>query len=142
MMRTPRTYPVAPTTIIPRVTAGLNKPPLMRKKTHALTASDMPNTKAMYMILLGLALKSTALAPSAGAVFTTLVPPNANRRNMKVPTNSPTHATIWPLTLFGRTSRNSRRLMWCWWLWCGRCLRRLFHGIRRPVVGRSTFMVT
>jgi hypothetical protein len=85
---------VAPTIIMPSVTAGLNRPPLMRKNTQAFTINDMPKTSAMYMILLGFALKLAALAPSGGAVLTTLVPPSAKSRNMNVPTNSPMHATV------------------------------------------------
>ena len=30
------------------LTAGLNKPPLIRKKTHALTASEKPKLKLIY----------------------------------------------------------------------------------------------
>lgn len=30
------------------LTAGLNKPPLIRKKTQALTANEKPNASAIY----------------------------------------------------------------------------------------------
>ena len=40
--RTPRNQGSAPIRHIPKVTAGLKRPPLMRKKTQALTAREKP----------------------------------------------------------------------------------------------------
>lgn len=42
-----RTHGTAPIKAIPSVTAGLNKPPLMRKNTHAFTARLNPKTRLM-----------------------------------------------------------------------------------------------
>ena len=42
-----RTIGTAPTRTMPRVTAGLNRPPEIRKKTHTLTMSEKPNMSAM-----------------------------------------------------------------------------------------------
>ena len=48
--RAPRSGVRAPTRTIPSDTAGLNRPPLTRKKIHALTASEKPNERAMYSL--------------------------------------------------------------------------------------------
>lgn len=90
-------YAVAPTSIMPRVTAGLNNPPLMRKNTQAFTMSARPNTKEIYMILLGFAARSVALAPWAGAVLTTFVPPNAKSKNMNFGARTPSQQRIFRL---------------------------------------------
>ena len=63
----------------------------MRKKTHALTASEKPKHNAMYKSLAGLAARSAGSVP-VGAAFTTFVPPRAKSKNMKVPTNSARNA--------------------------------------------------
>lgn len=42
-----RVYVRQPMSVSPRVTAGLNMPPLMRKKIQALTARLKPNASAM-----------------------------------------------------------------------------------------------
>lgn len=43
-----RVYVRQPTSVRARVTAGLNRPPLIRKNTHAQTARLNPNDKEMY----------------------------------------------------------------------------------------------
>lgn len=43
----PRSGCNAPTRTMPSETAGLNNPPLTRKKIQALTASEKPNERAM-----------------------------------------------------------------------------------------------
>ena len=45
--RIPRIGVRAPTRTIPRETAGLNRPPLTRKKIQALTARENPKERAM-----------------------------------------------------------------------------------------------
>lgn len=52
--RAARVQPTAPIKAIPRVTAGLNKPPDTRKKTHALTAKLNPKPSAIYVSALEL----------------------------------------------------------------------------------------
>ena len=75
---------------IPSVTAGLNRPPLTRKKTHALTAKLNPNMRLMYASVFALAtcvkLPSAVSAPPVAA-FATCVPLKAKKRNRNVPTN-------------------------------------------------------
>lgn len=127
--------------IMPIVTAGLKRPPLILKKTQALTARDIPKQRAMYSNLAGLAARSEAFAPTGGAVLTVFVPPKANRRNKNVPTNSPAQATMWPLNFLGRKSRNGRRRATVLSLADG-CKSFLFcHGKRKLLVGLSTFMM-
>ena len=53
-IRAPRTQSSAPTRHKPKVTAGLNSPPLTRKNTHALAASEKPKTRLMYSSWAGL----------------------------------------------------------------------------------------
>jgi len=53
-MREARIHPMAPIRAIPRVTAGLNKPPDTRKNTQALTAKLKPNPSAIYVSALAL----------------------------------------------------------------------------------------
>lgn len=79
----------------------------MEQVEHELT---MPKHNEIYSSLAGFAAKSVAFAPSAGAVLTTFVPPNANSRKRKVPTNSPAQATICPLTFGGRELMSGTRL--------------------------------
>lgn len=105
MIKRPRKYAVPPTSIMAKVTAGLKRPPLIRKNTHAFTASDIPKHREIYSSLAGFADRASAFAPVAGAVLTTLVPPKAKRRKRKVPTNSPAQATRWPLMAVGKLLR-------------------------------------
>jgi hypothetical protein len=71
----------------PRVTAGLKRPPLMRKKTQALTARLKPKASEMYKSspIVGMAPKPQSLQPWSA----TLAAAKAKKRNMKVPRNSP-----------------------------------------------------
>jgi hypothetical protein len=71
----------------PRVTAGLKRPPLMRKKTQALTARLNPNASEMYRssAMVGDAPNAHSLQPWRA----TLAAAKAKKRNMKVPRNSP-----------------------------------------------------
>lgn len=80
------------------VTAGLNKPPLMRKKIQTLTISENEKTSAMYCSTAGekpVSAPVVVLEPDAALVpiFATWVPENAKNRNIMVPTNSPMKAT-------------------------------------------------
>lgn len=82
-----RRYVRQPMSMRPRVTAGLNRPPLMRKKTQALTARLNPNASEMYKssAIVGAAPKPHSLQPSRAI----LAAAKAKKRNMKVPRNSP-----------------------------------------------------
>jgi len=46
--RRARIHPTEPIKAMPSVTAGLNRPPDTRKKTHAFTARLNPKANAMY----------------------------------------------------------------------------------------------
>ncbi|CRJ80298.1 hypothetical protein BN1708_000209 [Verticillium longisporum] len=102
-----RTGVMARTSSMASVTAGLNRPPLMRKKIHTLTMREKPNATEMYMstptskpvvspvvVLLSLPPESVTL----DRMLATSVPAKAKKRNMVVPTNSPIEATKWFLT--------------------------------------------
>jgi hypothetical protein len=83
---------------IANVTAGLNKPPEIRKKTHTLTIKLKLKTSAMYKRTLGenpVASPVVVFEPSLEPMLATCVPEKAKKRNMVVPTNSPTKATKW-----------------------------------------------
>jgi len=81
-----RVYVKQPIRVRPRVTAGLNIPPLMRKKTQALTVRLKPNASAMYSRVLA----DGVFSPNAvEASLATWVPANAKKRKRNVPTNSP-----------------------------------------------------
>lgn len=79
----------APIRTVPRVTAGLNNPPLTRKKTQALTTREKPNAREMKRSF----SRSGPEAVLAPAEFATWVPKKAKKRKKKVPTNSPDVAT-------------------------------------------------
>lgn len=72
-------------------TAGLNRPPVTRKKAHTFTVNENPNANDEYsrFIVLG-------NAPLGGfGVCETCVPAKEKKRNRKVPTNSPmTHRRL------------------------------------------------
>jgi len=74
----------------PRVTAGLNKPPLTRKNTQAFTARLKPKTKLIYPSVLAFGicdkLPSLVSAPEFAALAT-WVPLKAKKRKRNVPTN-------------------------------------------------------
>ena len=122
-------------------TAGLKRPPLIRKKTHALTASEKPKQRLIKSNFAGSAAKSAG-RPASGAALTAFVPPKANRRKRKVPTNSPIMATKWFLMSRGRKPRNAIRQETWVSLSPGMFSERFFHGMRRERPGRSTFMVS
>jgi hypothetical protein len=85
--------------IIAKVTAGLKRPPEIRKKIQTFTISEKAKTKAMYCRTAGekpvsapvvvLLLEALAEEP----MLATWVPAKAKKRNMVVPTNSPIKAT-------------------------------------------------
>lgn len=80
-------------------TAGLKRPPEMRKKTQMLAASEKPKPRAMKS-------KSDVFGVSdvellAAAVFATCAAERAKKRNMNVPTNSPSMAMKWFLARCG-----------------------------------------
>jgi hypothetical protein len=92
------TQPILLVNNIAKVTAGLNSPPLMRKKIHTLTMSEKAKTRAMYCRTAGekpVSAPVVVLAPdeSLEPTFATWVPLKAKKRNIVVPTNSPTKAT-------------------------------------------------
>jgi hypothetical protein len=81
------------------LTAGLNSPPLIRKKIQALTMRLNPKDREMYNNFDG----STPpvfepvvvlLAVDPSPMLATCVPPSAKKRNSVVPTNSPIIATV------------------------------------------------
>jgi hypothetical protein len=74
-----RTGPMTPTRRSARLTSGLNRPPVARKKNQAETSRLSPNAVAMYR-----ARSSADPSTSCDAC----VPPNASSRNTVVPTNS------------------------------------------------------
>jgi hypothetical protein len=79
-------------------TAGLNNPPLMRKKIHALTMRLKPNDREIYSNVAGLnpvaapVVELSAVCPAP--ILATCVPPKAKKRNRVVPTNSAITATM------------------------------------------------
>ncbi len=70
--------------------AGLNRPPLMRKKTHAFTAKENPKHKAIYNREAGSGAE--AIGASGSLVLATWVPANAKNKKRKVPADSPNMA--------------------------------------------------
>ncbi len=102
IIRQPRSQGTAPTTIIPKETAGLNNPPLIRKKTQAFTAKEKPKHRDIYNNWAG-------FDPWAMVVevvpwvweLATCVPVKAKKRKRKVPANSPAMAMKWFRTASG-----------------------------------------
>lgn len=86
---TDRIGPTAPTKTVPNVTAGLNKPPLIRKNTQALTTREKPKASEMKRSL----WRSGPEELPVPEEFATWVPKKAKKRKRKVPTNSPLTAT-------------------------------------------------
>lgn len=81
---------------IAKVTAGLKRPPDMRKKIQTLTMRENPKTREMYCRTGGekpVSAPVVVLEDPADLIFATCVPEKAKKRNMVVPTNSPTKAT-------------------------------------------------
>lgn len=83
---------------IANVTAGLNRPPEMRKNIHTLTMREKAKTRAIYCSTGG---ENPVSAPvvvllsevSWVPMLATCVPEKAKKRNMVVPTNSPIKET-------------------------------------------------
>lgn len=77
------------------VTAGLKRPPEMRKKIQTLTMSEKPKHTEMYIRTMGLkpleALVVEVLLPAP--MLATWVPAKAKKRKRVVPTNSAIVAT-------------------------------------------------
>lgn len=84
------------------LTAGLNKPPLILKKTQALTAREKPKHKLMYSNCAGFE-PWAIVVDSAPWVWelATWVPVKAKKRKRKVPANSPAIAMKWFRTASG-----------------------------------------
>jgi hypothetical protein len=95
---------------IKSLTAGLNKPPLIRKNTHAFTASEKPKHSAMYCSCCGLLPASATVAPpDDGMLLATCVPDKAKYKKSTVPTNSPHMAIKWLRMLSGTRCMKGRR---------------------------------
>lgn len=85
-----RAQPTAPIKAIPRVTAGLKRPPDTRKNTHALTAKLNPKPNAMYVSAPAFGTwdnPPSALSPPDDDALATCVAAKAKKRKRKVPTN-------------------------------------------------------
>jgi hypothetical protein len=83
--------------VVRLLTAGLNNPPLMRKKTQTLTARLKPKARAMYKS----APTVGCFAFGSASILATWVPAKAKKRKRKVPTSSPRKATNSFRTLVG-----------------------------------------
>jgi hypothetical protein len=85
------------------LTAGLKRPPLIRKKTQTLTAREDPNAKDMKrkFIVFGI-LSFTEIADTA--IWSAVKP---MKRKENVPQNSPTKAMISFRTQFGTKDNRS-----------------------------------
>lgn len=106
----PLTHGNAPIRHIPNVTAGLNRPPLMRKKTQALTASENPKPRYIYCSCCGFEPVCSTVKPAEeGMLFATCAPERANQKKRAVPTNSPHIATKWLRCQSGILFKSGRR---------------------------------
>jgi hypothetical protein len=113
--RTPRNQGSAPMRHMPKVTAGLNNPPEMRKKTQAVTAREKPNERAMYCSCCALEPSSATVRPAEeGTVLATWAPLRARRRKRDLPTNSPVVA--WAMLECDDVERNYLGLTMKWFL--------------------------
>ncbi len=74
------------------LTAGLNKPPLILKKTQTFIARLKPKTKEMYVSCVRF---GPVLVEPCVPRLAICVPPKAKKRKKKVPMNSPREATKW-----------------------------------------------
>jgi hypothetical protein len=86
---------------IDRLTAGLNRPPDMRKKIQTLTIKLKPKETEIYSITIGLNPAVAFVVVSTGVLewaFATCVPAKAKNKNRVVPTHSPIAATNMFLT--------------------------------------------
>ena len=84
-------------------TAGLNKPPLMRKKTQTVTAKEKPNANEMYN------KDPTSMDRVPRRLFATCVAAKAKKRKRKVPTNSPRKEMKRWRALLGSHAKPARR---------------------------------
>ena len=86
-------------------TAGLKRPPLIRKNTQAFAVRENPNDKLIYSNCDGFFCTTVVVTCVPTLVFdemlATCVPAKAKKRKEMVPTNSPMTATVWPLMLLG-----------------------------------------
>ena len=91
-------------------TAGLNSPPLIRKNTQALTASEKPKDRLIYRSSAGFFCCTVVTTVVPMFVFeemlATCVPAKAKNRKDIVPTNSPITATVWPRVVGGSFRRS------------------------------------
>ena len=73
------------------LTAGLNRPPVILKKTQALTASENPKDREIYnkAEVFGACVIEPSVLLLFVAALATWVPLKAKKRNRNVPTNSP-----------------------------------------------------
>ena len=82
----------------------MKSPPLMRKKTQALTAREKPKARAMYIRTVGFGLCGSDVESSPEvdlALLATCVPAKARKRKRNVPTNSEVLAMRWLRRPFG-----------------------------------------
>lgn len=116
-------------------------PPLILKKTHALTARLKPNAKLIYsrILVLGTCVRDPSAVPAPdAAAFATCVAEKAKNRNRKVPMNSPTIATKWFRGLLGRKPMKGTRSSFL----VLSPLRGLRPGMFRPLIeGTLMFIV-
>ena len=93
-----------------RLTAGLKSPPLILKKTQALTANENPKLKLMYSSCAGFFCTTVVTIVVPVLVFeemlATWVPANAKKRKKIVPANSPMAATMCPRAVGGAFCRS------------------------------------
>ena len=91
------------------LTAGLKSPPLILKKTQALTARENPKLKLIYSSCAGFfcATVVTIVVPVFvfDEILATCVPANAKKRKKIVPANSPIAATMCPRAVGGAFRR-------------------------------------
>jgi hypothetical protein len=85
------------------LTAGLKRPPLMRKKTQTLTASEKPKAREMYRS------EPISMGLLARRLLATCVAAKAKNKKRKVPTNSPAKEMKKWRTLFGNHAKPDRR---------------------------------
>lgn len=116
------------------LTAGLNNPPLIRKKAHTFTAKLNPNARLIYSRLLEFGnCESVLFSVGGAAALATWVAAKAMKRNMNVPANSPRKAIISLRAALGRKERRLRRRSF-------RGLLGLVEVVSRFVKGRTGFL--
>lgn len=94
-----------------RLTAGLNRPPLILKNAQTLTAKLKPKAREMYNKFAEFGYWDKVLFSVGGAAaLATCVAANAIKRNMNVPANSPKNAIASFRTALGMKARRLRRL--------------------------------